>query len=161
MDMSCVVSGADRRLDALVAGEPELNPSGRYSSFFQIGDCWISSGVVGRHGGAIIAGPLRSAEDVPIGERAAAAAVLLILRAAQKALGTLDRVDRVVTLQGFISSTADFKDHVLVMDAASACLQNVLPQSPLPARTAVGVTSLPGGGAVEVVMVLATRDIAD
>jgi len=159
--MNRVASEADRRLDAMVAGEPELHPSGRYSSFFQIGDCLVSSGVVGRQGGAIIAGPLRCAEDVPIGERAAAAAVVLILRAAQKALGTLDRVDRVVALQGFISSTADFRDHVRVMDAASACLQDVLPQSPLPARTTVGVASLPGGGAVEVVMVLATRDIAD
>ena len=63
-----------------------------------------------------------------------------------------------VALNGYLQTCGDFKDHAQVMDAASAALQQIFPETPLPVRTTVGVASLPRGGVVEVSMVLETRD---
>jgi len=153
---STSASGAYARLQSLAAPvpAPAPAPAGLYARFSVTGDLVHTSGVVGRHEGRIIPGPLHSANDVDLGEQAARAAVLQILYAAHEALGSLDRVDRVVSLQGYLCTSEGFVDHVRVMNAASALLQAVFPQAPLPVRTTVGVASLPGGGAVEVSMVL-------
>lgn len=151
-------SDADRLLHDLTIEEPPLRPAGKYRSFSLVGDLMYSSGVVGRRSGEIIRGPLMGPQDVSQGENAAVAAVLLILRNAQQELGTLARVVKVVALNGYVSTGASFHAHVLVMDAASACIATLFPEAPLPVRTTVGVASLPGAGAVEVSMVLQIRE---
>lgn len=125
-----------------------------YSSFSIVGDTLYSSGVVGREDGGVIAGPLTGEEGVALGERAAVAAVVSILRAAQDELGGLDRVIKVVALTGYLYAAAGFVDHIKVMNAASAVIAQIFPDASNPVRTTVGVASLPGGGAVEVSMLL-------
>jgi enamine deaminase RidA (YjgF/YER057c/UK114 family) len=149
---ACDMDGADARLRALAAYESaaRASPSGLYSSFSQAGDLLFSSGVVGRKNGQVITGQLIGPACVSRGEEAATAAVIAILRAAQDALGSLDRVVKVVTLTGYLNASNGFQNHVQVMDAASAAIARIFPDAPMPARTTVGVTSLPGGGAVEV-----------
>lgn len=154
--MSAVLT-ADERLDAVLGSAAAAQPAGRYARVSQAHGLLYSSGVVGRESGRIIAGPLAGPQDIARGEQAAVAAVLQILAAVREELGSLGQVERVVALQGYLCTTADFKEHVRVMDAASACLGQIFVSTPLPARTTVGVASLPGGGAVEVAMVLQLR----
>lgn len=130
-------------------------PAGLYASFSQAGGLLHSSGVVGRHDGKPITGVLAGPDDVARGEAAALAAVGAILRAVEDEFGSLAAVSKVVTLTGYLQATADFTQHAAVMNAASAALQRAFPDAPLPARTTIGVASLPGGGVVEVSMVLA------
>jgi enamine deaminase RidA (YjgF/YER057c/UK114 family) len=73
-----------------------------------------------------------------------------MLSAARAALGSLDRVERVVKLTGFVNSTADFKDHPRVINGCSDLLVEVFGDSGRHARSAVGTNSLPGGISVEV-----------
>lgn len=148
----------DLRLEVLCPPEAACaSPSGAYATFSKIGSLWHSSGVVGRENGAVIAGPLQGSDDVARGQRAAVAAVAALLRATREELGSLSRVARVVALNGYLQTSGDFAEHAKVMDAASELLRQVFPEAALPARTTVGVASLPRGGVAEVSMTLEIR----
>jgi enamine deaminase RidA (YjgF/YER057c/UK114 family) len=63
--------------------------------------------------------------------------------------GQLGQVMHLVRLRGFIRSDESFTAHTAVLDAASEILAIAFPDLPLPARTAVGVSSLPDKAWVE------------
>ncbi|MGQ3000625.1 MAG: RidA family protein, partial [Variovorax sp.] len=152
-------SPADLRLDLLCPPEvTHARPAGTYATFSKVGNLLYSSGVVGRENGAVIAGTIDDSDaGIALGERAAVAAAIALLRAARTELGGLDRVQKIVALTGYLQTGPGFTQHVRVMNAASELLRQVFPDQPLPARTTVGVASPPGGGAVEISLVLQER----
>lgn len=99
----------------------------------------------------------RLGEDVSLeqGYAAARACGLMILAQAKAALGSLDRIERVVKLGAFINSTADFTDQPKVANGASELMAEVFGAAGRHARSAVGVPVLPLGAAVEVDAILA------
>ena len=107
--------------------------------------------------GVLIKG--RLGEDVTTGEGydAARACGLMILAQLKAALGSLERVERVVKLGAFVSSTADFTDQPKVANGASELMAAVFGDSGKHARSAVGVLVLPLGAAVEVDAIVAVR----
>jgi enamine deaminase RidA (YjgF/YER057c/UK114 family) len=75
---------------------------------------------------------------------AARIATVMALAMAKRALGgTLDKIRRVVRLDGFVACGADFRDHARVIDGASELLVQIFGPSGKHVRNAVGVTSLP------------------
>ena len=68
----------------------------------------------------------------------------------QAALGSLDRVDRVLTVLGFVASAPGFVEQPAVVDGASRCLVEVFGDAGRHSRSAIGVAALPRGGAVEI-----------
>jgi enamine deaminase RidA (YjgF/YER057c/UK114 family) len=86
--------------------------------------------------------------------RAAAKVAMLNLLAAVAAAcgGALPTCLEVCRLRGFIRSTAEFDAHTAVLDAASDILRTAWPGALSPARTAVGVTSLPDRALIEIEM---------
>ncbi|MCL4673239.1 MAG: RidA family protein [Sphingomonadaceae bacterium] len=106
--------------------------------------------------GALVTG--RLGEDVSLEQGAAAArACGLMILAQLDAAGVLERVERVVKLGAFISSTADFTDQPKVANGASDLMSAVFGEAGKHARSAVGVPVLPLGAAVEVDAILAVR----
>ncbi|MFO1255281.1 MAG: RidA family protein [Sphingomonadaceae bacterium] len=101
----------------------------------------------------------RLGEDVSLeqGIEAAQGCALMILAQLKAALGSLDRVDRVVKLGCFVNSTADFTDQPKVANGASELMVAVFGDAGKHARAAVGVPSLPLGVAVEVDAIVAVR----
>lgn len=101
----------------------------------------------------------RLGEDVTTGEGydAARACGLMILAQLKAALGSLARVERIVKLGAFVSSTADFTDHPKVANGASELMAAVFGEAGKHARSAVGVPVLPLGAAVEVDAIVAVR----
>ncbi len=101
----------------------------------------------------------RLGEDVTLegGIDAARACGLMIL-AQLKAAGLLERVERVVKLGAFVSSTADFTDQPKVANGASDLMFEVFGEIGRHSRAAVGVPVLPLGAAVEVDAVIAIAD---
>ena len=102
----------------------------------------------------------RLGEDVSLeqGQQAAQACGLMILAQVKAALGgSLDRVERIVKLGAFISSTADFTDQPKVANGASELMAALLGEAGKHARSAVGVPVLPLGAAVEVDAIIAVR----
>jgi len=107
--------------------------------------------------GALVTG--RLGEDVSLerGAEAARACGLMILAQAKAALGSLDRVERVVKLGAFVSSTASFTDQPKVANGASELMAEIFGDAGRHARSAVGVPVLPLNAAVEVDAILAVR----
>lgn len=65
-----------------------------------------------------------------------------ILAAVQLELGDLDRVARVVRLQGFVNATADFEDHPRVLDGCSDLMVEVFGERGVHARSVLGAVSV-------------------
>ncbi len=85
------------------------------------------------------------------GAQAAQLAALGLLGQLNAALGgDLTRLVRTLRLGVFIASSGDFKQQSLVANGASNLLVNALGERGRHVRTAVGVSSLPAGVAVEV-----------
>jgi len=107
--------------------------------------------------GKLITGRLGDDVSLEQGIAAAQACGLMILAQLKAALGSLDRVERVVKLGAFINSTADFTDQPRVANGASELMQAVFGDAGRHARAAVGVPALPLGAAVEVDAVILVR----
>lgn len=106
--------------------------------------------------GTLVTG--RLGEDVTLEQGAAAArACGLMILAQLQAAGVLERVERVVKLGAFISSTGTFTDQPKVANGASDLMSEVFGEAGKHARSAVGVPVLPLGAAVEVDAILAVR----
>jgi len=98
-------------------------------------------------------------DDVSVADGAAAARVcalnaLAVLRAE---LGSLDRIERVLSVTGYVASTPGFHDQPAVVDGASRLLSEVFGAAGRHTRSAVGVAALPRGGAVEIEVTVALR----
>lgn len=76
----------------------------------------------------------------------------------KQALGSLDRIERVLKVTGFVASAPGFNDQPKVLDAASDLLGEILGEAGRHARSAVGVAELPRDAAVEIELVVAYRD---
>jgi enamine deaminase RidA (YjgF/YER057c/UK114 family) len=81
----------------------------------------------------------------------------MLIAQMQAALGSLDRVARIVKLNVFINSDARFTDQPSVANGASNLMIDVFGDIGRHARSAVGVPVLPRGAAVEVDAVVAVR----
>jgi len=91
------------------------------------------------------------------GYEAARLATLNCLAAAKSVLGTLDQIERVVKVNGYVNSASGFTDQAKVMNGASDLLGQIFGEKGRHARTSVGVNELPMNIAVEVELVLACR----
>ncbi|QQN74980.1 RidA family protein [Croceicoccus sp. YJ47] len=107
--------------------------------------------------GEIVKGRLGESLSLDEGVAAARACGIMILAQAKKALGTLDRIERVVKLGAFVNSTPDFTDQPKVANGASELMFDVLDEAGRHARSAVGVPVLPLGAGVEIDAILQIR----
>ncbi len=92
--------------------------------------------------------------------QAAEAAQLCTLNALANAkahLGSLDRVTRVVMVNGFVNGVDGFSDSPKVLNGASEFLLQIFGEAGKHARAAVSVNGLPLGASVEVQIVLEVR----
>ena len=83
----------------------------------------------------------------------------MLLAQAKAALGSLDRIERVVKLGAFVSSTPDFTDQPKVANGASELMIAAFGEAGRHSRSAVGVPVLPLGAAVEIDAVFAVRAV--
>ena len=107
--------------------------------------------------GQLVTGRLGETVSLEQGQAAARACGLMILAQLEAALGSLDRVERIVKLGAFVSSTAAFTDQPKVANGASELMAQVFGEAGTHARSAVGVPVLPLGAAVEVDAIVALR----
>jgi enamine deaminase RidA (YjgF/YER057c/UK114 family) len=149
----------DERLAALGLSLPEpAAPVAAYLPVVLAGGMAHVSGQLPFVGGDLVRGRLGDDVSVEQGADAARACALMILAQLRAALGSLDRVERIVKLGAFVSSTADFTDQPRVANGASELMAAVFGEEGRHARSAVGVPVLPLGAAVEVDAIVAVRD---
>jgi enamine deaminase RidA (YjgF/YER057c/UK114 family) len=123
----------------------------------QDGMLHISGQISFAEDGSLIKGRLGEDMEVDAGIAAARRCGVMLLAQMKAALGSLDRVERVVKLGVFVNSTPTFVDQPKVANGASELMQEVFGESGRHARSAVGVTVLPLGVAVEVDAIVAVK----
>ena len=84
------------------------------------------------------------------GKEAARQTGLAILATVRAALGSLDKVKRLVKTYGMVNCTDDFTDQPKVINGFSELMKDVFGDDGVGARSAVGHNSLPGNIAVEI-----------
>ena len=138
----------------LVLPEP-ARPVSSYVSVVVSGSMAHVAGQLPFIDGELVKGRLGEDMTIEQGYEAAKASGLMILAQLNAALGSLSRVERVVKLGAFVTSTPDFTDQPRVANGASELMVAVLGEAGRHARSAVGVPALPLGAAVEVDAIVA------
>src|SRR5207302_8427555 len=98
-------------------------------------------------------------DDVTVeeGYEAARVCALNALAVLKAELGSLDRIERILTVTGFVASTPGFDQQPAVVDGASHVLHAVFGAAGRHTRSAIGVAALPRRGAVEIEVIVAIR----
>ncbi|MGK2910949.1 MAG: RidA family protein [Sphingobium sp.] len=115
------------------------------------------SGQLPFDGDVILTGRLGADRDVTFGQKAAQKCALMLVAQMKAALGSLDRVERIVKLGAFVASADDFTDQPVVANGASDLMVAIFGEAGRHSRSAVGVPVLPRGAAVEIDAVVAIR----
>jgi enamine deaminase RidA (YjgF/YER057c/UK114 family) len=131
---------------------PAPPPPGNYVATYVNGNVAETAGHLPFEDGAIaVRGRLGAEIDVPAGAEAARIATLNALASLRAAVGSLDRVRRVVKLRGYVSATPEFANHHLVTNGASDLILSVFgDDAGGHVRASVGITSLPFHAPVEI-----------
>lgn len=96
-------------------------------------------------------------QTVQSGAKAAEACALNTLANVKAALGSLERVSRVVFVSGFVNAVDGFADSPAVINGASDLFVKVFGDAGKHARAAVAVNGLPRGATAEIQVVVEVR----
>ena len=150
--------GAEDRLAALGISLPSpAAPVAAYVPTVEASGMLYVSGQVSFQNGQLMVGRLGEDRDLAYGVQAARACGLMVLAQIRAALGSLDRVERVVKLNIFVNSDPRFTDQPKVGNGASELMVDVFGDAGKHARAAVGVPTLPMGAVVEVDAIVAIK----
>ncbi len=153
------MSNVDNRLAELGITLPE--PAAPVASYVPAveakGLLHISGQISFAEDGSLITGRLGEDVDLEAGQAAARRCGIMLLAQIKAALGSLDRVERIVKLGVFVNSAGSFTDQPKVANGASELMQEVFGEAGRHARAAVGVPALPLGAAVEIDAVVALK----
>jgi enamine deaminase RidA (YjgF/YER057c/UK114 family) len=84
------------------------------------------------------------------GYEAAKVCALNALAVLKAELGSLDRIERILTVTGYVACVPDFEQQPAVIDGASHVLHAVFGEAGRHTRSAIGVISLPRRASVEI-----------
>jgi enamine deaminase RidA (YjgF/YER057c/UK114 family) len=146
--------GAEARLKALNITLPaDAAPAANFVNSVQSGNLLFLSG---NTAGPAWAGKGKLGKDLTVeqGREAARQAGLIMLTKIRTALGSLNRVKRVVKVLGMVNSAEGFGDQPLVVNGFSDLMVEVFGEAGKHARSAVGMAGLPGNSPVEVEMIV-------
>jgi enamine deaminase RidA (YjgF/YER057c/UK114 family) len=130
-------------------------PAGTYSSVVVDGShAWVSGQIVLRDGAILHPGLVDRDVTPEIAKGVARDATLQALSALVAALGSLDRIHRIVRVGVFVASVPTFTRHHEVANGATEVLTQIFGDLGRPARASVGVAALPLNAPVEVEMVV-------
>jgi enamine deaminase RidA (YjgF/YER057c/UK114 family) len=119
---------------------------------------WVAGQIAVREGELIHSGLVGVEVSLDEARVCAEQCALNLLAQLKLAMGTLDALNRVVKLNVFVASNADFTSQHLVANAASELFGAVFGELGTHARSAVGVASLPLNSPVEIDAVFEVRD---
>ncbi|MCE0555699.1 MULTISPECIES: RidA family protein [Motilimonas] len=136
----------DKRILELGLNLPTASdPQGSYCNCVRTGKLLYVSGKGPVAGLSVVPkGKLGQEYTVEQGYEFAKATGLDILAAVKLELGSLDKVSRVVKLQGFVNATPDFEQHPKVLDGCSDLMAKVFGEKGVHARSVFGATSVRG-----------------
>ena len=143
---------AEERLASLGLTLPAVaSPVANYMPYVRSGNLLFLAGQISRApDGAPLVGKLGDTLTIEQGCEAARAAALSAIAVMNEALGSLEQVARVVRVTALVNATPEFESQPQVANGASDLFVAVFDERGRHVRTAVGVSSLPLGVAVEI-----------
>ncbi|GAB7388964.1 RidA family protein [Bacillaceae bacterium] len=146
------------RLKELNLTIPKVEPRFLFVPGVQVGDLLFISGQTPEVNGEMqYVGRLGEDLDVETGKKAARLAALNCLGEIEAVLGSLDRVDRIVRVIGYVRSAKNFGEQPLVINGASELLIEIFGERGKHARAALGTSELPFGAPVELEMIVKVK----
>ena len=135
------------------------SPGGNYLPFRRVGNLVYLAGVICIRDGAMThTGPVGVSQTVETAYEGAQVCGLNALAGIQGALGTLDALDFVVSLSGYVNAVPGFTQSPQVINGASDLLGDVFGEAGKHARAAVAVAGLPKDSTVEIQVTVAVKD---
>jgi enamine deaminase RidA (YjgF/YER057c/UK114 family) len=148
----------EAKITALGLTLPEpAAPVAAYVPAVEAGGMLYISGQLPFVAGTLMTGKVGGTRSPEEGKEAAQACALMLIAQIKKALGSLDRVERIVKLGVFVASTADFTGQPQVANGASDLMEAVFGDAGKHARSAVSVPVLPLDATVEIDAVVAVK----
>ena len=146
----------ERKLEALGYPIDQTTPEGKLvDPLSVVGNIVYASGQVPFKGDQLISkGKVPSEVSREDATAAAALCAANVLRAVRRHFGSLDAIDRVLRITGYVNSDSDFTEHHLIINGASQLVRDVFGDAGRHARTALGMAQLPLGASTEVEMIL-------
>jgi enamine deaminase RidA (YjgF/YER057c/UK114 family) len=140
------------RLAALGLAFPDpVAPIGNYVPALLSGNLVYVSGQTALEGGKVrYAGQVGEALSLEEGQAAARLCALNVLAQVKALCGSTEAIVRCVRVVGYVNAAPGFTQHPSVVNGASDLIVAVLGERGRHTRSAVGVTGLPLGSAVEV-----------
>lgn len=145
----------EKRLESLGIKLPRVSiPVASYVPYVLFGNLVFVSGNLPFENGELkIKGKLGEQVSVEDGIKSARICAVNALASLKDALGDLDRVTRIVRVEGFVASVPEFDEHPKVVNGASELLVQVFGDKGAHARFAVGCASLPLSSPVEISLI--------
>lgn len=150
-----------QRLDSLkLSLPPAPKPIGAYRPALVVGrHLHLSGHLPVLADGTSMRGRVGRDLDADAGKAAARQAGLTMLASIIAALGSLDRVGRLIKVLGLVNCTADFEKHPHVINGASELFAEIWgPDHGIGVRSAFGAGSLPNDAPVEIEAVFELAD---
>jgi enamine deaminase RidA (YjgF/YER057c/UK114 family) len=149
----------EERLQALGIKLPAApRPVASYVPAVEAGPLLFISGQLPFHDGALLhVGQVPDPVSVEAAREAARQCVINALAVAREQLGSLDRVERVARLSGYVACSPTFYQQPVVINGASDLLEAVFGTAGKHSRIAVGVASLPLNAPVELDLILLVK----
>jgi enamine deaminase RidA (YjgF/YER057c/UK114 family) len=147
------------KITALGLTVPEVPaPIAAYVNCVRTGNLLFLSGGLPIDGDRKVIGKVPSRISVEEAREGARMIILNRLAVIQNEIGSLDKVVRIVTLNGFVNSEPDFTGHPQVINGASELLVEIFGDKGKHSRTALGVAALPLDVAVEINLIVEIQD---
>lgn len=125
--------------------------SGSYVPVVKTGNLMFVSGQIPmKEGKVVFQGKVPDIQSIEEAQKAAKLCIVNALAQLKSAVGTLDKVSRIVRVSGFVNSSEGFTDQPKVINAASDLLFEIFGENGRHSRIAVGVSSLPLNSTVEI-----------
>ena len=149
---------AEEKLKQMGIALPVAVPAGSYAPSQIAGDLLHLSGVgPQKPGGGFMTGIVGADLSMEEGYNAARLCGLVLLGNIRAALGSLDRVERIVKVFGMVRCTQDFGRQPEVINGCTDLFIDIFGEAGRPARSAVGLYALPRGIAVEIEAIVQFR----
>lgn len=148
----------EQRLAELGITLPEpAAPVAAYVATAEVNGLLYISGQISFVDGKLMTGKIGDTRSEEDGVLAAQGCGLMLIAQMKKALGSLDRVERIVKLGAFVAGTPDFTGQPKIANGASDLMEAVFGEAGKHTRSAVGVPALPLDATVEIDAIVAIK----
>ena len=130
-------------------------PAGSYIPLVVSGNLVFVSGQIPMENGQLkYQGKVENDQSIEDAQNAARLCIINGLSQIKAHFGTLNNIQKIIRVSGFVNSNENFTEHPRVINTASDLLTDIFDEKGKHSRIAIGVSSLPLNATVEIDMIV-------